>query len=104
MVGNLTNVTGWSDLIDGNIGLAAYNALNVPLGGWLIMIFWIVITFIIVTRTNSWELSTIVGLIFTALFLTVPWFQPAQIVGAILFLVFQLAIVWFRMAAKEKNV
>lgn len=100
---NSSNVAGWNDLMAGRPVWAAYNALNEPWGNWLIFILWIIITFVIVAKTNSWELSTIVGLIFFTLFLTMPWFDGKQIGVAILFMVFQLAIVLFRMAAKEKN-
>lgn len=100
---NSSNVPGWNDLVAGRPVWAAYNALNEPWGNWLIFILWIIITFVIISKTNSWELSTIVGLIFFTLFLTMPWFSGTQIGVAILFMVFQLGIVLFRMAAKEKN-
>jgi hypothetical protein len=100
---NSSNVPGWNDLMAGRPVWAAYHALNEPLGNWLIFILWIIITFVIIARTNSWELSTIIGLIFLTLFITMPWFSGPQIGVAILFMVFQLGVVLFRMAAKEKN-
>jgi len=98
------NVTGWNYLINGEVGMAAFSALNEPTGGWLIFMFWILITMIIVTRTNSWELATIIGIIFLTVFLTQPWFTSMQIGGAILFMVFLLGITLFRLAAKEKSI
>lgn len=97
------NVPGWDLLMEGNVTMAAYQALDIPMGNWLIFILWLLITFVIITKSGSWELSTIVGLIFLTVFLATPWFGGAQKGAAILFMILQIAMVLFRIATKEKN-
>lgn len=97
------NVPGWDLLMNGSVGTAAFQSLDIPMGNWLVFIMWLLITFVIITKSNSWELSTIVGLIFLTVFLATPWFGSAQKGAAILFMILQIAMVLFRLATKEKN-
>lgn len=97
------SVPGWDELMNGEPGLAAYKALDQPMGGYLILILWIVISFVIITKTGSWELSFTLGIIFGVFFLSSEWFGSAQKVVFLLILILQLTVTLFRIASKEKN-
>jgi len=106
----IENVVGWSDLMQGNVVTAVWNSLNVPLGGWLIVFLYLLVMIILQMRTQSWELSTVLGTIFLTVFLTAPTvlnpagFGVAQAGTTILIYVFFLTSSLFRTVAKEKQV
>ena len=113
MVLPIENVTGWTDLMQGHVVAAVYNSLNVPMGGWLIVIFYFLVMLILQARTQSWELPTIVGTIFLTVFLVAPTgvtdlnpaaFGVPQAGAAVLIYVFFLALSLFKTVAKEKSV
>lgn len=98
------NVPGWDLLMNGQPVSAAYQSMDEPLGGWLLAALWIVIVGVIITRTDSWELTTILSLIFGAAFFSSEWFGTAQKVFLLIFIVLQMGIVLYRIMAKEKNI
>ena len=99
----LENVTGWNELITGNITGAAFTALNQPTGGSLILILYIIISLVLWVRTQSIELCTMISFIFLGAFLTLPWFNKQTIGVAILITAVELGATIFKMIAKEKN-
>lgn len=99
----LQNVTGWSELMDGHVVSAAFQALNIPLGGMLILILYILLSLVLWIRTQSVELCTIMSFIFLGIFLVSPWFNKQSIGIAILITVFELGATIFKFIAKEKN-
>lgn len=103
MVMVFENVTGWNELMSGNITGAAFQALNVPLGSSLILILFVLISLILWIRTQSIELCTIVSFIFLGVFLVAPWFTNEQIGIAIIITAFELGATIFKLIAKEKN-
>lgn len=100
----LQNVTGWSELMQGDIAAAAFQALNVPLGGTLIFILYLLISLVLWVKTQSIELCTIISFIFLGVFLTTPWFNDQTIGLAIIITAFQLGATFFKLVAKEKNI
>lgn len=99
----MVNVTGWNELMTGDVAGAAFTALNMPTGGMLIFILYIVITLVLWIRTQSIELCTIISFIFLGVFLTAPWFNDTTIGLAIIVTVFELGATLFKFIAKEKN-
>lgn len=99
----LQNVTGWNELITGNVTGAAFIALNEPTGGALILILYILISLVLWVRTQSIELCTMISFIFLGAFLTLPWFNKTTIGIAILITAVELGATIFKMIAKEKN-
>lgn len=96
------NVPGWDLLMDGKPVAGAYQAMDEPWGGWLLTAIYIVVTFVIITKSDSWELSFIIGLIFGIMFYS--WFETtAQKTVLLLFLIFQLGMVLYKIMSKEKN-
>ena len=66
------NVTGWSQLMDGNLILAAYtmyDASNV-FAGWLVVILFFVYQFMLLMKTRNLTLSWVTGLFFVSLYIT----------------------------------
>ena len=99
----LENVTGWNELMNGNIVSAAFQALNQPTGGSLILILYVIISLVLWVRTQSVELCTMMSFIFLGVFLTVPWFNKTTIGIAIIITVFELGATIFKFIVKEKN-
>lgn len=97
------DVNGWTELMNGEIVMAAYNALNTPLGGWLIFIFYLIISLVLWSRTNSVETPTVISLIFLSSFLVTPWFNATTFGLAVIITAFELGLVIYRMMSKERN-
>ena len=100
----LTNVTGWTDLMSGNVVTAVYNVYNTPIGGYLILLLYIVISLVLWARTQSIELVAIMSLLFSASFLISPWLNSTGIGIVMVITAFELALVAFKFLTKEKDV
>lgn len=99
----LDNVTGWNELMTGNVTQAAYLALDVPLGGLLIPIIYTIIMMVLWGRTQSVELCAVMSLIFFGFFMISPWFNTTTKYYTGIVTVFFLASTLFKMIAKERN-
>lgn len=99
----LENVSGWTQLMDGNVVSAVFTALNDPLGGWLIFILYVIISLVLWARTQSIEICAIISCIFVGVFLTTDWFNSITMGLTIIITVFELAATIYKMIAKEKN-
>lgn len=68
------NVTGWNELINGQVVSAVFTAFDKPIagGGYLLLGFFIVISAVLLLKTNI-ELTFIIGLIFLGVFSTTDW-------------------------------
>ena len=99
----LDNVTGWNELMTGNVTQAAFIALDAPLGGLLIPFIYTILMLILWMRTQSVELCAVMSLIFFAIFMASPWFNTATRTATGLITVFFIASTIFKLIAKEKN-
>lgn len=100
----LENVTGWNELMNGQIVTASYTALNVPFGGYLIFLLYIVVSMVLWIRTQSIELCTIMSLLFMGSFLVTPWFNTTTITLTIIIFVFEISATAYKFFTKEKNI
>jgi hypothetical protein len=99
----LQNVTGWEELMSGQMVTAAFTALNVPFGGYLIFLLYIAVSMVLWIRTQSIELCTIMSLLFMGSFLVTPWFNTTTITLTIIIFVFEIAATGYKFFTKEKN-
>lgn len=99
----MADVTGWSDLMSGNVVTAVFNVFNTPMGGYLVFMLYIVISLVLWARTQSIELVAIISLLFCSSFLVTPWFNDITIGVTIVITAFELALVAFKAFAKEKS-
>ena len=98
----MADVTGWLNLTNGNIVEAVFTAYNEPFGGYLIFLFYIVISLILWVRTKSIELCTIISFIFLGSFLVMPWFNNTTMGLAILITAFELGATIFKFFASYR--
>jgi len=95
------NVTGWSQLMDGNLILAAYtmyDASNV-FAGWLVVILFFVYQFMLLMKTRNLTLSWVTGLFFVSLYITSSFMKETAVPILFIILAFELAgilyfIIW----------
>jgi hypothetical protein len=100
----IENVTGWNELMTGNITGAAFQAIDVPLGGYLILGIYIIIIFVLWMRTQSVELCAVMSLLFLGMFIASPWVAVNRGKGILMIMtVFFIAGWIFKAIAKEKN-
>ena len=97
----IENVTGWNELMNGQIVTAAFTALNVPWGGYLIFILYVVISLVLWSRTQSVELVTMMSLLFLGSFLVTDWFNPATIGLSIIIFAFLASATLYKFFVKE---
>lgn len=64
----MTNVTGYNDLVAGNMGTATFSMLDYVFGGWFALITIIVIQILVVIRTKNYPITVSVGLLIYAIF------------------------------------
>ncbi len=62
------NVTGWNELISGNLISAAFIMFDTAFGGWVVVILFMVYQFMLYMKTRNAALSWITGVLFTAMF------------------------------------
>lgn len=98
---NPINVTGWNDLIDGNIVSASFTLFDTALMGWTISFLFFVYQFILFQKTKSVELCFATGSFFVALYIgaanigVFPVLNPVALNTIFLVLVIELgAIIW----------
>jgi hypothetical protein len=87
--------------MDGNITRAVYDSLNAPnvLNGHLLLVGYVVVSALIIIKTKNAVIPFIIGLFFLALFRT--WLSALGIKILILVLVFELAVILFRVFWKD---
>ena len=99
-----TDVDVWSDIMNGDVASGVFNALNNSLGGYLIFIFYLIISLVLWIRTGSIELCAIISLIFLSSFLITPWFNETTLGLALIITTLEIGLSIFKFFAKEKSV
>ena len=64
----MTNVTGWTELMEGNIVLAAIAALDAAFLGWFVPILFFTTQGIILLTTRSLNLLFVLGMFFVSIY------------------------------------
>jgi len=87
------NVTGWTQLMDGNLILAAYTMYDASnaFAGWLVVILFFVYQFMLLMKTRNLTLSWITGLFFVSLYITSSFMKETAVPILFIILVFELA-------------
>lgn len=97
----LENVTGWNELMNGQVVTASFMALNDPWGGYLIFVLYVLISAVLWSRTGSVELVTIMNLLFLGSFLVFPWFNAVTMGLSIIIFAFLLSATLYKFFVKE---
>lgn len=95
----MADVTGWSLLMNGSIGQAAYEAYNVPLNGYLLLLIFVVISAILLLNAGV-EIAFIIGIIFLGAFSIGGWLNSYSLNIIITILAFELASVFYKLIVK----
>ena len=87
------NVTGWSQLMDGNMILAAYTMYEASnaFAGWMIVILFFVYQFMLLMKTRNLTLSWITGVLFVSLYITSSFVKATTVPIIFIILAFELA-------------
>lgn len=97
----MVNVTGWNELMAGNITSAAYVVYNNSLEGYLLLVLFVVLSALLYMRTDNIELTFTLGVIFFAVFVVgFHWMGPVQYGIVLLILVFELAGILYKIFFK----
>lgn len=102
----VADVTGWSQLMAGNITEAAYVGYNDPLQGYLLLLVFCVVEAILFLNSGV-EISFIMGIIFFGAFSvgpsiagTAPWLNTYSVNIILIILAVQLASVFYKLIVK----
>lgn len=93
-----TNATGWTELFEGNLIGAAYNAYDGPLRHFTVAILFFVYQFMLIIKTRNFTLAWVTGLFFASLYAVSSFVKTISIQIIFVLLVFELAgilYVWF---------
>ena len=64
----IQNVSGWNDLIAGNIMAAVYNMFNAATAGWFVAVMFMVFQSVLFIKTRNLTLCWVTGIFFASLF------------------------------------
>jgi len=64
----MNNVTGWNDLIEGNIMNAVYSMFDAATGGWFVAIMFFVFQSTLFIKTRNVTLCWVTGIFFASLY------------------------------------
>ena len=97
----MVNATGWSQLMDGNMILAAYTMYDASnaFAGWFVVILFFVYQFMLLMKTRNLTLSWITGLFFVSLYISSSFVKATTVPLMFILLAFELAgilyfIIW----------
>jgi len=94
----MNNVTGWNDLIEGNIIKGVFNMFDAVVGGWLITILFFVFQSILFIKTRNVTLCWITGIFFAAVYGFSTYMKATGIQLMFILLALELAgilVLWF---------
>jgi hypothetical protein len=97
------NVTGYSELLNGNIFGATYMLYNNIVGGWLVALLFIVYQILIYLKTRNVVMMWVTGLIFAGMFAInqlILIVNPSSMVFIFAILVIELAGIFYYLLFK----
>jgi hypothetical protein len=96
------NVTGWNELINGQVVAAVFTAFDTPIGGggYMLLGLFIVLSAVLVIKTNI-EIAFIVGIIFLGVFGTTPWINNWAKYFIIGILIVEFGVILFKTFFKN---
>ncbi len=103
MVNAPVNVTGWTELMDGNMIGAAYTMFDQALGGMgmVVVILFVLYQFMLYMKTQNLTLMWTIGIMFASLYVGSKFVETFSVQIIFLLLVFELAgILYLLLFAK----
>ena len=85
------NVTGWTQLMDGNMISAVFTMYDAAFLQWTVAILFIVYQFMLLMKTRNLTLAWVTGIFFASLYVTSVFVKPISIQVIFILLVFELA-------------
>ena len=89
------NVTGWNELLDGNIILAAFTMYDTAFATWTVAILFIIYQFMLFMKTRNLTLSWVTGIFFASMYAISTFVHALSIQIIFLLLVFELASILY---------
>lgn len=65
---NVTNVTGWEKLVDGDIPQAIYEVSNTAMAGNMLLLLYVMVSSVLLWRTKNPTILAIMSMVFLVLF------------------------------------
>ena len=96
-----TNATGWSQLFDGNMILAAYTMYDTAFNGWIVVLLFFLYEFMLFMKTRNLTLCFTMGAIFSTLYVTSTFVKPITKYVMVLLLVFEVAGILYMLIFKK---
>lgn len=93
----VADVTGWNQLMNGTVVSAVYEAYNTPLGGYLLLLLFVVISAIIILNAGV-EVAFIIGIIFFGAFNS--WLNDGSFYVILTILAVELTGVFYNLLVK----
>lgn len=97
----MTNVTGWNELMDGNVFKSVFTMYDTALNGWFIAIVFFTFQTVLYTKTKNTTITWVTGLLFASLYATSAFMNEYTNYILFITLVIQLAGIFFMMITKN---
>ena len=95
-----TNVTGWSELYDGNVAKAAFVMYDTALGGWTIGILFLVFQIMLAMKSRNPAANFITSLIFIGLYMSSELLKTQANAITLLIVILELAGIFYILIFK----
>jgi len=99
----VTNVTGWSELMDGNVISAAFTMYDTAFLGWSVAILFVVFQFMLLIKTRNLTLAWSTGIFFAALYGISTFVKTISVQVIFIILAFELAGILYMLIFKKRE-
>ena len=96
----VNNVTGWSELMDGDMIGSVYSMYNTALIGWPVFILFITFQFMLYLKTRNLNLCWVTGMFFASLYAVSAFVEAVSIQFMFLLLVLELGGILYMLLFK----
>lgn len=97
----VNNVTGWAELMDGNVVKAAFTMYDTAFLGWSVAILFIIFQFMLLIKTRNLTLAWTTGIFFASLYGLSTFVKAASVQIIFVLLAFELAGILFMLIFKK---
>ena len=97
----MANVTGWNELMSGNVINAAFTLYDTIFNGWFIAIVFFTFQTTLYIKTRNVTMTWVIGLLFASLYAATPFMNEYTNYVLFISLAFQLASVLFMLFFKR---
>jgi len=97
----MVNATGWPELMNGNLIVAAFTMYDDAFMGWTVAILFIVYQFMLLLKTRNLTISWVTGIFFASLYAASIFVKSMSVQIIFVLLVFELAGILYLLIWKD---